>query len=271
MTFCGRCGEKNPDDSRFCWKCGAMLLHEPERAEGVRDVEHVHRPARDPRGDINAQWGPKEADTVPKAAPRTEEAPRISQDPRLKDGYTLIDERTVGYGGRRYSIDPQDISRYKTGAFIVIIITYIVAFYFVFGYEFKYDTGVGEVGYTLYDVCTGDNSFKGPVPFMFWLMMILFVCGFAPFCTMLGSVVGIITCMFIMKFTTNVDLGIIDVGFPLEMVYDSMLPADVLLLIVMFLCIISGWLQFKATMPATMMRDVGSFGAFASFYSGRQY
>ena len=271
MTFCGRCGEKNPDDARFCWKCGAMLLHEPERAEGVRDGEHVHRPARDPRGDINAQWGPKEADTVPKAAPRTEEAPRISQDPRLKDGYTLIDERTVGFGGKRYSIDPQDISNYKTGAVIIIIITYILAFYFVFAYEFTYDVEIGEVGFTLYDICTGDNSFKGPVQFMFWLMMILFICGFVPFCTAVGCIVAMFLTMFISVFATNVDLGIIEVGVPLEMVPEAMFPAFCLIIAIMIPSYISGWLQAKATMPATMVRNVGTFAALASFYTGRKY
>ncbi len=28
MTFCGKCGAKNPDDADFCFRCGGRLLHE---------------------------------------------------------------------------------------------------------------------------------------------------------------------------------------------------------------------------------------------------
>ena len=38
MSFCGRCGSKNQDDSRFCRQCGAPLdIDEPEAVEPVQE------------------------------------------------------------------------------------------------------------------------------------------------------------------------------------------------------------------------------------------
>ena len=35
MTFCGKCGAKNPDDADFCFRCGSKLTHE-EHEEPIR-------------------------------------------------------------------------------------------------------------------------------------------------------------------------------------------------------------------------------------------
>ncbi len=37
MTFCGKCGSKNPDVSEFCWNCGAKISR-----PGVSEVEDGH-------------------------------------------------------------------------------------------------------------------------------------------------------------------------------------------------------------------------------------
>ena len=297
MTFCGKCGARNPDDSRFCWQCGAKLLvtqiaEEPEPVKAEEPVVPEPVKAVPERDDTEERrsWeayragyeaarheNTRTADDVWKRSDdvgdtRTaDHGVKMSQDPELKDGFTRIDDRTIGFGGKRYSIDPQDISNYKIGAAIVIVITYIVSLYLVFGYEFQYDLEITEVGFTMYDICTGNNTFDGPVPFLFWLAMILLVCGFIPTCAMASAVLMMFVSAMIQVFYSNVDLSIIEIGVPLRMVPESIFPAIGIAFIIMILVCISSWLMSKATMPATMMRNVGYFGALASFYTGRRY
>lgn len=298
MTFCGKCGARNPDDSRFCWQCGAKLLVTQIAEEPAPVVEESVAPGPEPVREVPERDNSEErrsweayragyeaarhentrtADDVWKRSDdvgdsRTSgQGVKVSQDPELKDGFTRIDDRTIGFGGKRYSIDPQDISNYKVGAAIVIVITYIVSLYLVFGYEFQYDLEITEVGFTLYDICTGDNTFDGPVPFLFWLGLILLVCGFIPTCSMGGAVLMMIVFTMVQVFASNVDLAIIEIGVPLRMVPESIIPGVVMVFVIMILVCISSWLMSKATMPATMMRNVGYFGALASFYTGRRY
>ena len=297
MTFCGKCGARNPDDSRFCWQCGAKLLvtqiaeepepvkaeepvvPEPEKAVPERDDTEERRSWEAYRAGYEAarHENTRTADDVWKRSDdvgdtrSADHGVKVSQDPELKDGFTRIDDRTIGFGGKRYSIDPQDISNYKIGAAIVIVITYIVSLYLVFGYEFQYDLEITEVGFTMYDICTGDNTFDGPVPFLFWLAMILLVCGFIPTCAMASAVLMMFVSAMIQVFYSYVELYIIEIGVPLRMVPESIFPAVGIAFVIMILVCISSWLMSKATMPATMMRNVGYFGALASFYTGRRY
>ena len=109
------------------------------------------------------------------------------------------------------------------------------------------------------------------MPFLFWLGLILLVCGFLPTCSMAGAVLMMIVFTMIQVFASNVDLAIIEIGVPLRMVPDSIIPGVAMVFVIMILVCISSWLMSKATMPATMMRNVGYFGALASFYTGRRY
>lgn len=39
MAYCSKCGQKNPDDSRFCNKCGASLMGPPHEHKKGMDKE----------------------------------------------------------------------------------------------------------------------------------------------------------------------------------------------------------------------------------------
>ena len=61
MTFCGKCGAKNPDDSAFCFKCGAELVtySAPEEvpAEAVEPHPEVDPITYEPRAEPDTKTG----------------------------------------------------------------------------------------------------------------------------------------------------------------------------------------------------------------------
>ena len=64
MTFCGKCGAKNPDDSAFCFKCGAELIRE--------EPLPVPEPVPEPVTETVPEPEPV-VETAPEPAPESED------------------------------------------------------------------------------------------------------------------------------------------------------------------------------------------------------
>ena len=298
MTFCGKCGSKNPDDSRFCWQCGAKLFsagirEELETEEKESSIETRVERTSDPEpstSDIPKEPLKTDMETETEKEKRweaykagfdagyvianqskPEEAQNYRQDPGLKDGYTMIDENTVGFAGRRFSIRQEDIFHYKAGAWICIIATYVIGLYFLFGYTIHFDGGLNGLDATIYDICTGGYESPLPIDIMFILAAILILLSIVPFCAEFGTIVCMVLGFSLEWFVEPVD---VIVG-TLEVTYYA--PDDLRLItfaFVILMLIIGGigsWLVSKAMMPAQMKKGVSSIAAMCSFYSGRQY
>lgn len=41
MVFCGKCGEENPEESSFCWKCGAELIKRTPQSSQITHSECI--------------------------------------------------------------------------------------------------------------------------------------------------------------------------------------------------------------------------------------
>lgn len=64
--YCPKCGEKNPDDARFCGSCGAPIPTSVAEAEKGREVEPTERrePVAVPTGSRGTSSAPASADHV---------------------------------------------------------------------------------------------------------------------------------------------------------------------------------------------------------------
>lgn len=259
MTFCGRCGEKNPDDSRFCWKCGAMLLHEPERAEGVRDVEHVHRPARDPHLQDSSTVRTERARPVEKVEPV------YRQDPKFKPGYTMVDDHTVGFGTKTYDISPNVISNFRTCGIICIILTYIIGFYMFFGYQITYDGGLSGAQMTLFDVATGDYMTVFPVDILIYAGIIAVLFSFTAYGSMAAALMGLYSLIASSRLETDTDIII----GTLNTTYTADFESSLILPLILFIVgAIAATCISRATIPYTMTVGSTSLGAISNFFTG---
>ena len=133
MTFCGKCGAKNPDDADYCFRCGGPLFKGEDAASGAPVEVPKEEPVRE----------------EPIVETVSQEPVKPAEDEAARKRQELIEKNLAKQKANTTLI-------FRLGAFVCIILTITLAVYGVFISEFDVDFGFMDVDATLYDVITAD-------------------------------------------------------------------------------------------------------------------
>lgn len=131
MTYCGKCGKNNPDDSTFCWNCGEKLVPS-SWSESVDESPACH------------------------SASSTGMDAGCSQDSR---GARTRSEK-IGAWERMCCVPEEKVKleslgNYRIIAWILIIVAYCIGAYMLFGCKIDYSSGDQVMHLSLLDAVTG--------------------------------------------------------------------------------------------------------------------
>ena len=247
MTFCGKCGAKNPDDSAFCFKCGAALV----KGESTPLVDEPVHPQ-------------PVVDNTPKSEPVQE---KVTPE-KAKEMLANVDMDDVVIIGGNYSTDPADISRYREYTWVCIILSYLIGAYFLFFHQFHFDGGLNGLDSTLLGLMTGEFSLSPAFSAIYIIAVILFVLSFFPVCGAFCGLMGIFTIMSIKSVTglSNVIIGTLETHYQLSQ--ESMIIGMIVVFVVLAIGIIGIHFMQKATIVDAVRKGKLTTGSLLSFYKG---
>ncbi len=155
MSFCGRCGSKNQDDSRFCRQCGAPLdIDEPEAVEPVQEtkaeLESEQPKGAQPNTDLFPGLAKKESvsSTEPEQQPKqTEPVQEAKAEPSKEQTFFESLQKSMNSGSYSTTdskgdtiifskVTKEDVQKSTTVAYVTLAIGLIIMVLVVFLYKF---------------------------------------------------------------------------------------------------------------------------------------
>lgn len=260
MTYCGKCGTKNPDDCIYCFKCGAVLHHEGVEAPAPEVRSNApEEPVPGPVMSHDEQVGPSvEPETGTDHRPTEEE---------VREALRNANPADIVIVGRNIKTDPDSIDRYRTYTWLCIIITFLCGFVFLFMTPIHYDGLLDGLDLSLYDIAFGGYEAGGPINILYVIAVILLLLSFLPLAGAFNALVGMIMMFCIGTIVDPMDAVI----GTLEVTYEIQSGSVVTGVILVFLILVFGFLTTyymeKATAVEAIKNGKFSFGAMMSFYS----
>ena len=259
MTYCGRCGEENPDKSVFCWKCGAKLVG--ESTEDIQE-ESTNEPMADEPIVSNEPSGSTETVIEP-----------VIEDPELKTGWTRIDENTVAYGGKHFDICPYTRKQYRKYSIALIAIGYIVGLVMFFLYNFPYDgqaTGYfTSFSKSLFGVATGDYVYSiAGADIVIILGIVFFILTFTAVGGIISAALGMLGMMMVRLIYTVRDTAFGTVNVPCETSVGAVDDIFVFMIVYMAIMVAAIWCMRKSTLHYNIRKDATLLGSLKALYMG---
>lgn len=248
MTYCGRCGTENPVESIFCWKCGAKLV----KAEAETGEEAP--PKTEPANESTGPMPPNE-----ESAPITDE---------LKPGFILTDENTVAVSGKTYDISPETRHRYRTYAFVLMMLGYIVGFLMYFAFEIRFENEIlGSFSDSMYGIAIGDYSYEiAGTEFVIAIGITLLILNLTGICGILSGAFGIFSMFMLTSVNTVNDVIVGTVDIPFDATTNAMSIFIVGMILYIFIMIGACWCMTRYTLPYEMRKGSTTWGSLKAFY-----
>lgn len=253
MTYCGRCGAENPEESIFCWKCGAKLV-KGMSSETVED---------DP-----VQEEPSATVAEPAAAPAKPASE--SKGPELKPGYTMNDKDVVSFAGKTYDISAENRGQYRTWGLALVVLGYIIGFLMYFAYTIRYENEVlGSFSDSLFNIAIGDYAYDiSGTNIVIILGVICLILTFIPTIGIISGLIGIIGAFMASEIMTVHNVMVDTVEIPYEVFPNAIGIFVGVMILYVIIMVAAGWCMSRYTMPYHIRKDATMFGSVKAFYMG---
>ncbi len=248
MTYCGKCGENNPDDCKYCWKCGAILTTRPQSNSVRKEVVQENTCLEN--SDVNR------------------ESLGISGSPLGKDySNNRQGTKVVVSTGSYTHIDVSAESRgnYRVAAWILILISYCIGAYLLFGFTIEYEGGLRGMECTLYDLTSGNYTFLKDLPggLFIWIGILGFVLTFTAY----GGMICALCCEVALMFSSKIQVNTDAIVTTISTTYDSMNieMGMVLTAVYIVILLIAGYCMSRASMKYDEAHDIYTLGTITDF------
>ena len=275
MSFCGKCGSKNLDDSRFCKQCGSPLdVDQPDIIEPVQESIKTENPSEQPKDDgPNYELFPGLQNSNSTA--KTEEKPVEATDSGTEDRFYESVENSMSSGSCSRTdfrgdtiivskVTKTDLQNTRNKAYVCLIIGLLIMVFAIFVYKFPIylytkDVHLDITEATLYSLLSDGviGLFDVPNPILMLLILgglALSVGGFASaICSSIGCFMFFIgfVLMSVMKYPINIYITEvypkISVLNPDNMISSAILPVILLIAISALLSASSSYMYYSSS------------------------